>query len=435
MGFDRLIKNTNKDDEWNSILKQSVMTRIAYPVSKRRSIKILEEDFGIQIPLEKMYRMMNHVFDHEDDIKNHIAQKTLGLFQGQVDVLFFDVTTLYFESFKEDELRKFGFSKDCKFKETQVVLALITTTKGLPLTYEVFSGNKYEGHTLEIMVDALRQKHQVREIHLVADRAMFNEDNLTKMETEGASYTVAAKLKTLSKKIKKEILENACYKKVLVENETHWIMEYELNNRRLIVSYNADRAKKDASDRKRLVERLQKKVKDHEVNIKDLIPNYGTKKYLSINKTTVTINQDKIEQDAQWDGLHGVITNIKNKKAEEILQYYRGLWQIEATFRVSKNDLKMRPMYHWTMKRIKAHVAICFIALALIKYTLYKNLKQQINMSFEQIRSELLHVQSSIVNDVETKNKYIIPAFMTENQKIIYKAFGLKRSEVPRRSN
>ena len=101
------------------------MARLANPVSKRRTASLLEEDYGIKIPLEKIYKMMDHVSDRESDIKQQIATTTQSLFKEEVDVLFFDVTTLYFESFEADELRNFGFSKDCKFKETQVVLALV----------------------------------------------------------------------------------------------------------------------------------------------------------------------------------------------------------------------------------------------------------------------------------------------------------------------
>lgn len=431
LSFDDLIGGSRKDEQWNKILKSCVLSRVANPASKKRTASLLEEDYAIKIPLEKIYRMMDHVSERENDIKEKVGKKTISLFKEKIDVLFFDVTTLYFESMEKDELRNFGFSKDCKFKESQVVLALVTTTKGLPITYEVFPGNMYEGHTLIKMVKELKGRYDINNVLLVADRGMFSNDNLKLMETEGINYIVAARLKSLTKKTKEDIIKSNEYKACVLENKLHWIKEYDYRNRRLIVSYNSQRARKDTFDRQRLLERLMKKSKEGKIKIKDIIPNYGTKKYLKINNDDVVINESKIEEDEKWDGLHGVITNVKEESAIKILSHYSRLWEIEETFRISKHDLRMRPIYHWTPKRIKSHIAICFLALTLAKQAVYRISVQQVPMSFEQIRNELLHVQSSIVIDRETKKKYSIPSHVTINQKKIYQAFGLKRSGVP----
>ncbi len=129
---------------------------------------MLEQDYGVRIPLEKIYRMMDHVADQEEDIKKSVAYTTRSILEEEFDVLFFDVTTLYFESVQRDELREFGFSKDCKFKETQVVLALVTTKQGLPVTYELFPGNIYEGATLIQMVQKLKKTYNIHNILLVS---------------------------------------------------------------------------------------------------------------------------------------------------------------------------------------------------------------------------------------------------------------------------
>lgn len=428
--LDKLISGTHKDEQWNDILESCVLARIANPVSKRRSASLLEEDYGIKIPLEKIYRMMDHAADRESDIKQRIAQTTLSLFQEHVDVLFFDVTTLYFESSEADELRAFGFSKDCKFKEVQVVLALVTTTKGLPITYKLFPGNTYEGGTLVDMVKDLQTEYAINNILLVADRAMFNEENLSQMESLGIQYIVAAKLKALSKSLQSDIL-HAEYHEEVIGDELHWLKEFEHKSRRLVVGYSAKRAGKDAADRQRLVDRLMKKVKGDKIKLKDLIPNYGSKRYISMENGSASINQKKIEADAEWDGLHGVISNAKDKTPSELLSRYRELWQIEEAFRLSKHDLKMRPIFHWTENRIKAHIAICFLAFTLAKQAVYRIALQQEPMSFEQIRNELLHAQSSVVVDLASQKKYIIPSHVTVNQKKLYHVFGLKRSQVP----
>jgi transposase len=200
------------------------------------------------------------------------------------------------------------------------------------------------------------------------------------------------------------------------------------------VSYSKPRAEKDKKDRERLVERIKKKMKDGKVRVEDLIGNSGTKKYLKFekkNEKVATLNEEKIKADAEWDGIHGAITNHEKKdvSAEEILIRYKGLWQIEAAFRVNKHDLKMRPIYHWKTSRIKAHILLCFVAYSVACYTKDKLKKAHINLSLEEIRDELNRLQVSIVKDTKTKKCFSLPSKMTENQKKIYKALGLDRNE------
>jgi len=328
------------------------------------------------------------------------------------------VTTLYFESFEEDDIRRFGFSKDLKFKQTQVVLALVSNKEGHPLSYELFSGNTSEATTLISTVNGLKKRFNVRKVCLVADRAMFNEKNLQLMEAEGIQYVVAAKLKSLSKAKREEILRPAV---------GEWIKEFEYKQRRLVVSYSEKRAKKNKADRKRLIDRLMKKVKNNQIPIKSLISNYGTKKYVTVEKgTKARLNEQRIGEDSLWDGLHGVITNIQEKSLQDILSRYRQLWKIEEAFRVCKHTLRMRPVYHWKTKRIETHIAICFLAYCL-SYTMKYRMEQRgLSFSIEKMREVLKRDQYSLIEDKD-KNLYRMPSKQTEPIKAIYEAFGLKR--------
>lgn len=431
LGFDDLIFGSRKDLQWNAVLKTCVLARLANPTSKLRTASLLEQDYGIKLPLEKIYRMMDHLSACESVVRSRVATTSRSLFPDKVDVLFFDVTTLYFESFEPDGLREFGFSKDCKFKETQVVLALVTTTEGLPVTYRLFPGNMYEGRTLVGMVEELRTEHEIGNVMLVADRAMFTKGNLAAMDAMGVKYIVAAKLKTLSKAVRERILSEVG-EPLLVSGEPHRVSEFEIEGRRLVVSYNELRAKKDETDRRRLLERLLKRVKNGRMSVSDLISNAGTKRYVKVSgDMVVSMNDEKIAVDARWDGLHGIITNATGLSPAELLERYRGLWRIEETFRVSKHDLKMRPIFHWTPERIRAHVSMCFLTLALARQAVYRYSVQQIPISFEQMRNELLHAQVSVVRDLATNKHYAIPSQVTLNQEKIYQVFGLRRSAVP----
>ena len=129
-----------------------------------------------------------------------------------------------------------------------------------------------------------------------------------------------------------------------------------------------------------------------------------------------------------WDGMHGIITNIKDKSAKELLAKYHSLWHIEEAFRINKTDLKMRPIYHWTAKRIESHIAICYMTFALLKYIQYKVEITQIKYSVQDVLEVLLKIQSTIFIHKVTKDRYRMPSSMSNNAKCIYKAFDVERS-------
>ena len=289
------------------------------------------------------------------------CEGTRSLLSGALDVLFFDCTTLYFESFKEDELKQNGYSKDCQVNQTQVnqpqvLLALLVTREGLPVSYEVFPGATFEGHSLISVLKELQARYDVRKMIFVADRGMLNEDNLHALDEAGAYDIVGAKLKQLPSALQTKVLDKSAYQ--AVGKGASSAAELTHKKRRLIVSHCPKRADKDQHDRQKAVDRLIKKIGKSQ-NPKDLLNHYGYKKFLIIKgKTSLSINQDKIDAESRWDGLHGVITNLPDTPHQEVLSHYRGLWQVEESFRITKHDLKVRPIYHWTPSRVRAHIAI-----------------------------------------------------------------------------
>jgi transposase len=425
MGFDTIIKDSNKDIEWNENLKKLVLARIEEPTSKLNTSEFLERDHDIILPVQKIYRTMDKVSAFEDQIKERIRLSTLTTLDQKINIMFYDVTTLYFESFRPDELRHQGFSKDCKFKETQVVLALATTTEGLPLTYELFPGNTSEGKTLLTVIEKMKFKYGPEKILLVADRAMFNEINLSTLDDLNVEYIVAAKLKALPKEMKDKITS---YKEKQRLELKYWHTEYEFKDRRLIVNFTEDRKNKDEYDRKKLVERLEKKLKNKTIPVSELITNNGTKKYVNIKVgSSATINTEKIDSDKKWDGLHGVITNKNNhREVEEILQTYKGLWQIEEAFRITKTDLKVRPIYHWKPSRIKAHIAICFMAYTLLAQLRYRLKKNGIELSPRKIKDELNRVVKVKIRNKTTQTNIVLPSKLNDIQKSIYSTLKIK---------
>lgn len=429
IGFDKIINNPARNKKTNEILKNIVLARIANPLSKRGSVNMLERDFGISENLEQVYRMMDKLDDESiSNIQDASYSYTKNLIGGKVDVMFYDCTTLYFESFVEDDLRQCGFSKDHKYQETQIVLALIVTKEGLPIGYEIFPGKTYEGHTLIPILEKIKQKYDLDKVIFVADSGLLNDKNLKTLDEKGFEYIVGARIKNMPQNIQSQIIQIDTYKNIDSHNnkdnkEVFKIKNIPIDNsqRQLIVSYSSVRARKDAHDRQKAILKVSKKIKENS-KFKDLISPSAFKKYLLLdNNENIQIDQNKVLEYSKWDGLHGVITNAKDLTDEYILNHYKGLWQIEESFRISKHDLKVRPVFHWKEKRIKAHLAISFMAFSCVRYLEYRIALQYQKLSPEVIRRELLHVQASILIDQKTKFKYCLPSKASEHIKKIYK--------------
>ena len=401
------------------------MARIANPKSKRGSVQHLEQDFGVSLSLEKVYRMMDQLDDNTiSRLQAMTCEGTRFLLPGALDVLFFDCTTLYFESFKEDELKQNGYSKDCKFNQPQVLLALLVTREGLPVGYEVFPGATFEGHSLISVLQTMQARYDVRKMIFVADRGMLNEDNLHALDEAGAYYIVGAKLKQLPVALQTKVLDKSAYQ--ADGKGASSAAELTHKKRRLIVSHCPKRADKDQHDRQKAVDRLIKKIGKSQ-NPKSLLNNYDYKKFLIIKgKTSLSINQDKIDAESRWDGLHGVITNLPDTPHQEVLSHYRGLWQVEESFRITKHDLKVRPIYHWTPSRVRAHIAISFMAFACIRQLMYRIKLQHKALSPAVIRNALIHVQHSVFKHKRTQKRYVMPAQINPEAKKIYAVMGLK---------
>ncbi len=433
VGFGNVFKNCPVS---RSVMKDVVMARLAKPCSKRSSCELLERDFGITIPLEKIYRMMDTLTPSRINRLQDIAwNHTRELLTEEIKVLFYDCTTLYFESFTEDELRSFGYSKDHKFNQGQVLLALMVTREGLPVSYEVFPGNMYEGDTFKSAIEKIKTRYKVKRVVIVADSGLLSKPNIELLEKGKFDFILGARLKSLSDKWQERILDNTDYEKVEKEGEVLRITTYNyVQGRRLIVTHSTKRAEKNHRDREKAIGKLREKLEKSK-RPEALISNYGYKKYLTVDgEVKVKVNEEKLERETLWDGLHGVFTNISSEDmdAQEVLGQYHGLWQVEESFRITKHDLKVRPVFHWSAKRIRSHIAICFVAFSLIRF-LQHRIRKQTGKSFsaERIREELFRVQESILRNTADNNRYVIPSKPSQDAVRIYEAMNKKRNVIP----
>jgi len=348
------------------LFKPLVISRIAYPVSKLKTTDYWQDHYGLSVHVMSIYRYLDKLHDQQKEQISQISyqhtEKLLG--KGNIQMVFYDVTTIYFEAQREDDLRKTGFSKDGKHQHPQIVLGLLVSKGGYPLAYDIFEGNKYEGETMLPIIEAFRDKFDFKQITIVADAGLLSNDNVDQIIEQGHFYILGARIKNESHLVKQKIMALT-----LKDGRSAVIKKDE--GRSLIIHYSEKRAKKDAHNRERGLKRLEKQLQSGKLT-KSHINNRGYNKYLKMDgKVKISIDKDKFHQDAKWDGLKGYLTNTK-LSTKEVIENYKELWKIEKAFRISKHDLKIRPVYHRVKRRIEAHICLSFAA-----YKVYKELERQ----------------------------------------------------------
>lgn len=276
------------------------------------------------------------------------------------------MTTIYFESSQTDELKETGFSKDGKHQHPQIFLGLLVGTDGYPIGYDIFEGGTYEGHTLIPILEKFEQRFKLDKPIVVANAGLLSSKNIEALKANGYTFILGARIKNESKNIKDQIkgfnLQDGQIEKVNKPDDTV-----------LFISYSTKRASKDLSNRERGLKRLEKSLKAGRLT-KSNINNRGYNKYLKMEgKIKIDIDYEKFKNDSTWDGLKGYITNT-SLTGSEVIDNYNNLWKIEKAFRISKTDLKIRPIYHRLHDRIEAHICISFVS-----YLLHKELEKALN--------------------------------------------------------
>ena len=359
IGFDKI------DDQ---VLKHLAVARLSQPMSKAATVDYLKSHFEEDVNLSKIYRYLDILQNsQQNNIQKISIEHTRRILGGKIGLLFYDVTTLYFEADQGDELRENGFSKDGKHSQPQIVLGLLVSKDGYPLSYSIFNGSQYEGRTMIPIVDDFVRRFNLEDFIVVADSGLMNKKNLSLLDLGGYRYIIGARIKNESDEIRQWILS--------LEKHDGEFNERQKDDIRLIIGYSENRAKKDKYNREKGLKRLQQAYKSGNIT-KDNINKKGYNKFLDISDNVkVSINLNKIEEDEKWDGLKGYITNT-SLPAKEVYEQYNGLWVIERAYRITKGTIEMRPMFHFSPRRIEAHVCICFVA-----YKMYKELERILKIS------------------------------------------------------
>lgn len=340
---------------------------------------------GDTLKLHHLYRAIDVLADEKDGIVRYLNRQIAKVYQRDVSVALYDVTTFWFESQNADTLRNFGFSKDNKINQVQVVMGLLIDQNGVPFDYELFPGNTSEFGTMVPLLKKLQKEHGLKRVIVTADRGLNSGANLHAIRELGMDFVIANRVRGMGKKFKDLLVEDDKWtyrsspvradvskyrvvddlRKVQVFDEKTGKNQWVCIPTKLLINYSEHRARKDMYDRQRLVDKAMRYVDNPALIRSDL--RRGGKSFLSIADGAVKaeIDEGRIREAAMHDGYYGICYSDANMTADEVLSIHHSLWQIEESFRISKSILKTRPCFHWTEKRIRGHFVICFLALVL----------------------------------------------------------------------
>jgi transposase len=366
--LERIYHKFNFQNHVTGLFKDLVIARILEPKSKRDSLEFLQTFLNITHSENVLYKM---IAKYDNATKNNLEKEIVKIAKGDFSFDFsfvlYDVTTLYFESFKSDAFKRPGFSKDHKHNQPQIVIGLIVTKDGFPISYEVFKGNTFEGNTFLPCILDFKKKHNVNQITVVADSAMISRLNVDTLLESGLNYIIASRLANL-----KESLINR------IDATIPRIDGGSVRIDNLVVDYSSKRYRKDKAEQDKQIEKAT-------LNLNAKTEKISNIKYLKNDKVTRFLNQELIEKNTKLLGLKGYVTNLENEN-KEIIDYYHKLVKVEHAFRIAKSDLEARPIYHHKEESIKNHMLICFMALTMSVYLELKN-KKSIHSIVEDLKS------------------------------------------------
>jgi hypothetical protein len=377
----------------NELFQHLVIARIVEPVSKLDSIRVLKE-LGInEIPKDQIYRALLRIKQRDyRKIIEQLCREKRKINNGSI--LLYDVTTLYFEIPAEDGKRVPGLSKERRL-EPQIVIGLLVDQKGFPLSLQMFSGNTAETKTIVPVLESFRKEYGIKKITVVADAAMLNQGNIKNITDNGFNYIIGSRQHKMPFaieeyfKVHKTPVDLAIVESVIVKDG---------HDQRAIYQYSAKRAKLDLHN----IEKQVKKAKNIVAGIWRLKKN----KFVRLDLNKKNLNQALIEKAKALAGFKGYITNL-NLPALEIISHYHDLWHVEAAFRMSKSDLKARPIFHHKEDSIEAHLTIVMAGMAVAKI-----MEEKSGMAIKKIVKLLKPLRTAILINTSTGLKSEISPFV-----------------------
>ena len=389
----RAIQDKIKLDELPALLNDLVTIRIFEPASKLRSLEFMEHFFSISHSRKNYYKIAPHCIGLKKTVEEKVIDFARSHYSFNFDILFYDVTTLYFETFEEDELRKNGFSKDNKSQQPQILIALMVSKEGFPVAYEVFSGNTFEGHTITPVIKDFIERNNVKDFTVVADAAMISSENVQQLVQNNINYIVGARLGNISTALFETVDKN-------ISREDGKSIRIKTDNGYLVCSYSSVRYRKDKYEMEKQIEKAKQAITK---------PSKSKKmKFTRTKNQEIELNEALIEKTQKLLGIKGYYTNLEESVVDNItiIERYHELYKIEQNFRISKNDLQTRPIFHYKEQPIKLHILICFMALVISKHIELKtgvSIRKFIDESKKVVDGEILNLVTQKVVTVKAE--------------------------------
>lgn len=423
--FERITRNKNLGFNLSESLTLLLCERLHDPASKHASYINQRDYIGIpKMELQWIYRSLDYLYDNQEPMKQLIYNKGRNLFNQELDIVFYDVTTFYFDSSTEDGFREKGFGKDGKIGKTIIVFGMLIDKNKQPVGYEVYRGKQYEGHTFTDALGRLKEKYQIGKVICVADTGMMNKDNINEVQQSDYEYIFGERLRNMARGIQNEILDISKYKKLKLNNVDgneieiqYYVTGYK--GKRLINTYSTRRAAKDKAERDEKIER----AKQFMSNPSSLDKKAKTFYLKKDEKSKYSLDEEKIKHNERFDGFMTIATNNVELSTQDILGAYKQLYKIEQSFRTFKTFLETRPMFHWTEQRILGHLALCYISFTLLNYLQLQLQKKGIPQSENQIRKALVKMQMSLIS--QDQKQYYLRSSTTVEAKQILKALAI----------
>ena len=301
-----------------------VLCRLVYPGSKLKTVDYFRQHLSLDTSVYSVYRFLDELNANlKPTIEQISFEYSKSLLGGKIGVVFYDMTTLYFEASDVDDYRIPGFNKDGKHQQPQIMIGLLVSGHGYPIGYQIFEGNTSETKTLIPVLESFQSKFGVEKPIIVADAALLSQKNIEALDAKGYEYILGGRLKNETEEIKEQV--------IALGIEEGKPKELATKNGRLIVSYSSQRAFVDKKNRGKGLKRLEKKVTGGKLK-KEHINNRGYNKYLTLTgEVSIAIDYEKYNTDAIWDGLKGYVTNTK-LTCNKVIENYSQLWNIEKAF-------------------------------------------------------------------------------------------------------
>lgn len=365
--LDRIYQKLGFDKCGDSLIRDLILARIYKPSSKRETREILKDLFGLNYSLATVYRHLKRAID--GGLKQRFQTALVSFAQKELNdslrLVFYDVTTLSFDSQTKAGLKDFGFSKDHRQSDVQIVVGLVVNKQGFPLYFDVFNGKTFEGKTFLSVVENVCGIFGNPNLVVVADAAMISRGNVEELDRRNIGFIVGARLANLPVKLQDRISGAVSGRDAKTTVANHL-------GHRLICQYLLHRAAKDRSDREKQLKKAEKALSSQSRISRRF-------RFLQVVEGKYALNRDLLAKAEKLEGIKGYLTNT-NLGEEDVIERYRDLWRIEKAFRITKSDLEARPIFVHLDKTITCHLVIVFAGLAICRY-----LEIQTGLSIQKI--------------------------------------------------